>query len=654
MITPAIPIPVDDDESSARPAWANARPIIASDELLARARTLPPQAIPIGPNGPRPVVGEDIPPAPTLPAATSGPPSILSATPQPSRPILINKAPQAIPMGDTQRVAQAIPMEKPVPPPIPLPSDQTGRVPPAINLSTAVRGSHGEAIPTGRHAGIPGYADPGTGVFNLPNPLGVAQLFNRAEDIHNPVLRSMAKAAAIAARTADVIGTIAAPRITAAIPGTQMNEVLHERANRAGEAEQAKVGLEKAQAAETTERVPYMRSEETKNEAEARGVGKTPDEQTFHDLLAGENGNPRVNPSTGKPYTPFEAFSAVNQAKQDVKPPTAEEDRRLYGTLLDKLHSGTITSAEQTQLNQLQSIYPNLAPMGEAAAGQANARMVDYLSQNPDTRKKVAKGQVPDEYRVLPTDTREEAKDKEARAQALGSAAQRQIGINVNAGEHGIEAVAAQTPDGTLYESKAAAEAAGHKILNKANPAEVEKARQAYTQYGRMIDNAQEAMMTMPAWKNENDRKLGMQVSKQFFSHIPVVGVDPGYVDQFLNSDDYRAMSRQGQEHMQNMFQIWSDAINVVKQETGGVPRGQMFLQKEDAILPHPEKTYDMNVKALNSFVKRMKKDSSEYPRPAEMPDLQGGIAPPDAQGYINKNGRRIGYIDAQGKRVEF
>ena len=49
-----------------------------------------------------------------------------------------------------------------------------------------------------------------------------------------------------------------------------------------------------------------------------------------------------------------------------------------------------------------------------------------------------------------------------------------------------------------------------------------------------------------------------------------------------------------------------------------------------------------------------MKKDSSEYPRPAEMQDLQGGIAPPDAQGYINKNGRRIGYVDAQGKRVEF
>jgi hypothetical protein len=385
------------------------------------------------------------------------------------------------------------------------------------------------------------------------------------------------------------------------------------------------------------------------NEANARAdalkhpqVGKTPEEQAFGDLIA-------------KGVDPMDAYSQVKQAGQDVKPPTAEEDRRQYGTLLNKQRNGTISPAEERQLGELTSIYPNLAPMGEAAAGQANARIVDSLAQNPSTKKKIASGQVPDEYRILPTDTREEAKDKEARAQALGSAAQREITINENAGERGIETVSAQTPDGPVYESKAAAEAAGHKILNKANPAEREKAKQAYTQYSRMIDNAQEAMSTMPAWKEgSKDRDIAMRVSKQFFAHIPVVGVDPSYVVQFLNSDDYRMMSKQGQAHMRNIFQIWSDAINVVKQETGGVPRGQMFLQKEDAILPHPEKTYDMNVKSLNAFVKRMRKDSEEYSRPIEVPPLQGGIAPADAKGYINKNGKRIGYIDAQGKRVEF
>jgi hypothetical protein len=507
----------------------------------------------------------------------------------------------------------------------------------AVNVSIARRAS--QPIFTGENMGAtsPSILDP------TAARSGISSLWAKEANIHNPILRTAAKIGTGALGILETAGTIAAPRITAAIPGTRLNEAIRISSARNAEGQEAKTGLEKAQASDLE-----AQEEERRKQTENPTPKGTPDEQTFASLLN------QSNPATGKPYSALEAFQKVNQTKQDEKPPSAEEDKRQYGTLLDKLHTGTITPSEQTQLNQLQSIYPNLAPMGEAAAGQANARMVDYLSQNPDTRKKVAKGQVPDEYRVLPTDTREEAKDKEARAQGLGSAAQRQITINENHGEKGIEAVVAQTAAGTVYESKAAAEAAGHKILNKASPPEVEKARQAYTQYGRMIDNAQEAMMTMPAWKNENDRKLGMQVSKQFFSHIPVVGVDPGYVDQFLNSDDYRGMSKQGQEHMQNMFQIWSDAINVVKQETGGVPRGQMFLQKEDAILPHPEKTYDMNIKALNSFVKRMKKDSSEYPRPAEMQPLQGGIAPADAKGYINRDGQRIGYVDAQGNRVEF
>lgn len=299
------------------------------------------------------------------------------------------------------------------------------------------------------------------------------------------------------------------------------------------------------------------------------------------------------------------------------RPVTAEQDRAEYSKLRAQQLKGTLNQKGETRLEELSGMYPNLAPMGEAAAGQANARIVDYLSQNPSTAKKVRGGEVPAEYRILPGDTREEAKDKETRAQGLGSAAQRQITINENAGEKGIEPVAAVTPQGTVYESRAAAEAAGHKILNKAAAAEVEKSRQAYTQYGRMIDNAQQAMLTMPAWKEgSKDRELAMRVSKQFFSHIPATGIDPAYADQFFNSDDYRQMSAAGQTHMQNMFQIWSDAINVVKQETGGVPRGQMFLTKEDAILPHPEKTYDMNVQALNSFVKRMKKIPRNFPGP--------------------------------------
>lgn len=46
----------------------------------------------------------------------------------------------------------------------------------------------------------------------------------------------------------------------------------------------------------------------------------TPEEQTLHDLMTGENGNPRVNPETGKPFTYLEAYKATNAAKAEGKP----------------------------------------------------------------------------------------------------------------------------------------------------------------------------------------------------------------------------------------------------------------------------------------------------------------------------------------------
>ena len=50
-----------------------------------------------------------------------------------------------------------------------------------------------------------------------------------------------------------------------------------------------------------------------------------------------------------------------------------------------------------------------------------------------------------------------------------------------------------------------------------------EKARQAYTQYGRILENTQAAMDTMPAWNNETDRKAAMDVAKQYLGSISLV-----------------------------------------------------------------------------------------------------------------------------------
>jgi hypothetical protein len=190
-----------------------------------------------------------------------------------------------------------------------------------------------------------------------------------------------------------------------------------------------------------------------------------------------------------------------------------------------------------------------------------------------------------------------------------------------------------------------------------------EKSRQAYTQYGRILENTQAAMDTMPAWNNEVDRKAAMDVSKQFWSdldaHVSIspfevgagggVGINPEYRQQAINSDAYRKMSPQGQAHMQNMFQLWSDAINIVKQETGGVPRGQVFLQREDAILPHPDKTPAMNEKALQNLAKRIRTDAKEFARPSDIEPL-GGVIPNGAHSVAGKDGRTIGYATFEQK----
>jgi len=186
---------------------------------------------------------------------------------------------------------------------------------------------------------------------------------------------------------------------------------------------------------------------------------------------------------------------------------------------------------------------------------------------------------------------------------------------------------------GSREEAKAAG-VQGKDIHGETSPALQEKARQAYTQYGRMNENAQAALNVLPAWgdnktwANNADRKAAMDVSKMYWDHmsgsVGLVGggVNPEYLQQAINSRAYKSMTPEGRELMQDMFTIWSDAINVVKQETGGVPRGQIFLQKEDAILPHPDKAPDMNRQALLSFAKRMHTDAGEYARPSDMKPL--------------------------------
>jgi len=124
----------------------------------------------------------------------------------------------------------------------------------------------------------------------------------------------LGKIAHYAAKVGNIAGDIFAPATMANIPGTELNktEQLREAESKEAKAE----GRETAE--KTAESENELRAAETKkNLAMAdREPGTTAEREVFKDLTTGENGGPRVNPDTGKPYTALEAFEAVRQAEQ--------------------------------------------------------------------------------------------------------------------------------------------------------------------------------------------------------------------------------------------------------------------------------------------------------------------------------------------------
>lgn len=129
----------------------------------------------------------------------------------------------------------------------------------------------------------------------------------------------------------DVLGQGFVPAIEAAIPGTPGHYRSQLGRARLGAEEESSLGARQSQE-------DYQRFEENKPQTVESGglayestplgwaqigtpklaASKTPtdEEQTVEDLMTGNNGQPRINPATQKPYTRLEADQAVKQAGQ--------------------------------------------------------------------------------------------------------------------------------------------------------------------------------------------------------------------------------------------------------------------------------------------------------------------------------------------------
>ena len=109
------------------------------------------------------------------------------------------------------------------------------------------------------------------------------------------------------------------------IPGTEEHHDLlagqNQRALTADQAQAEKAALTGEAAARTG--LTEAQTEALKHPNPKEGL--TPEETTIHDLMTGENGQPRVNPQTNQPYTYLDAYGAVKQAAQDTKPENEEQ-----------------------------------------------------------------------------------------------------------------------------------------------------------------------------------------------------------------------------------------------------------------------------------------------------------------------------------------
>lgn len=116
-------------------------------------------------------------------------------------------------------------------------------------------------------------------------------------------------------------------------------------------------------------------------------VGTTPDAVTLHDLMTGENGQPRTNPQTGKPYTYLEAYGAVKQAAQDVKPDKAPVGDKKIDEWVDE-NNNRVNRMERPDGSRYNEVVGKERAPG-VTAGAADVKDVAHGIQS---------GQIPPEF----------------------------------------------------------------------------------------------------------------------------------------------------------------------------------------------------------------------------------------------------------------
>lgn len=415
-----------------------------------------------------------------------------------------------------------------------------------------------------------------------------------------------------ALRGVETAGDILAPRIMARVPGTELHHAVQLGQDEATAGEAEKNRLESAQAQEALGKAATAKNGEW---SEVSGGAVDPAHPELGQQQAFYNkANPEQRQYAG-PMKPDASHGPLAAGEVDNANKGFLDRFKVLNPTATALPSQYTLPANATK-EQRDFVDKQLEQVEKSTGTKAQNDITEKMRQDQATEHTREYNQKQDEQLINYTDPKTK-----------------------------------QLVSGTRGEARAAG-VTDKDMHGPTNPALQEKSRQAYTQYQRILDNVAEAGSSMPAWDNESDRQAAMKVAKMYFDHvggtvgIAGAGINPEYLQQAISSDAYRQMTPEGRAHMQNMFQLWSDAINIVKQETGGVPKGAQFVAKEDAILPHPEKTQEQNEQALAKLQQRIKTDAKEYARPSDVDPLNGTYAPRGTV-PVEHEGKVVGYATA-------
>ena len=404
------------------------------------------------------------------------------------------------------------------------------------------------------------------------------------------------------ARIGAGFGSALFPTIAAQIPGTDLHHQMLVDQERGAVNQDLTEQKDEGQIAETGARTAALQNPPSK-------TGLTPEETTIHDLMTGTNGQPRINPETNKPYTYLEAYSAVNQAKQDAKPTpgqTQEQNKLAYQAVIGKLDAAKLSTDPKAIDKSLDKALAQkvITPEEHAAARSYEAanptpgtnltvHLAGEQQANSDAINKMFEGK--EVLAHMPDGRRVQMSYADAKAQGIPP--ERLVALNgKEAQDTRDKAASLQTTFKGLDRYRSDFKTEGPKLT-----ADDRKAMEVLTSH----------VQTSPDFVG----KIAGGVFDSLAGE-PLTGYSEKFFDGLMTKDQYNTLSPAGKKMVSDYATAVIDNFANMKAIMGSVGRNPQMIQAEVATLPLPY------LDLQSAMIQFENKRTSLQGRAASMPEL--------------------------------